>query len=90
MRHESAERDAAMADRVLLFGAHLRSRDLEALGDEDRVVAEATLAAGGASQGASHLASLDELAPIRGDQDGSLHEGGTAVSVRNIGELIDE
>ena len=49
--HERAEGDAAVADRILLLGAHLRGRDLEAIGYEDRVVAETTLASRGTCQG---------------------------------------
>ena len=59
-------------------------------GDEDRIVAESALAAGGVRQRAAHLAALDELAPIRRYQDSRRHESGTAVAVGHVGELIKE
>ncbi len=79
-----------VADRVLLFRTHLSGRDLEALGDKDRVVAESAVAARGTRQGAAHLAALDELATVRGHENCGRHEGRAAVGVGNVGELIDE
>ena len=90
MGHEGAEGDAAVADRVLLIRTHLSGRNLEALGDEDRVVAEPALAARGTRQDAAHLAALDELATVRGHEDSGRHEGRATVAVGHIGELIDE
>src|ERR1035437_71602 len=67
-RGERSQCAAAMADRVLVRRGHLGRRLIIAVGDEDRVVAEAVLAARQPRYPAVPLALADVLAAGRQDE----------------------
>src|SRR5450755_3059835 len=77
-RREGSQRAAAMADRVLVGRGHLGRRLLRAVRDEDRVVAEAVLAARQPGYPAVHLTLADVLAAGRQDERRRAGEMGTA------------
>src|SRR5215467_1350135 len=87
---QSPECAAAMADRVLVVGRHLRGRSALTIRNEDRVVAESVRAARLADEPATERASAQCLFA------GWAHQRGDAVKVRpqavlrNLAELRED
>ena len=94
MWHERAERERPVRRGVLLVRGELRKGSFVVGGlsgwDEDRVVAEATVPAGGAGDVARVAAHLGDLAPVGHDEGGRAEEGSGPVLVPDVAELRKE